>query len=107
MKFSASLLFRAEHENDVPHETTLWQELIILIEAKDELQAEQKAANFGKAQQHDYKNEKEERVSWRFIQIERVCLIDAQVLEDGCELFSRFLRDSEVKSLLTPFQDSQ
>ena len=44
-------------------------------------------------------------VSWTFETIERVYLIEDEELHNGSEVFSRFLRDAEVKSLLTPFSD--
>jgi hypothetical protein len=39
-----------------------------------------------------------------FDRVERIYAIEPESLADGTELFSRFLRDSEVASLLTPFE---
>jgi len=44
-------------------------------------------------------------VTWVFERVDRVYGIDRELLADGTEWFSRFLRDSEVTSLLTPFDD--
>jgi len=44
-------------------------------------------------------------VLWRFVKVERVVEICTDELINGTELFSRFLREKEVESLLTPFDD--
>ena len=102
MWFTASLLFKSGRPAATDREP-LWEEQIILLEAGDELAAEQKATQHGKAQEHEYRNQAGEFVQWSFERVERLCQVEASVLKDGTELFSRFLRDSEVKSLLTPF----
>lgn len=104
MWFTASLLFKSEHQAASAGEP-LWEEKIILVRAEDEAAAEGKAAQLGKAEEHEYRNQAGELVRWSFERVERVCQMEDDVLKDGVELFSRFLRDSEVKSLLTPFAD--
>ena len=101
MWYSASLLFKSERDGICAVEM-LWEEQIVLIEAEDEVEAKQKATQYGAAKEHEYRNQKGESVRWVFKQIERVCEVDP-TLKDGAEVFSRFLRESEVKSLLTPF----
>lgn len=51
------------------------------------------------------KKKKSDTFRWVFVRYERVYQIEDESLKTGTELFSRFLRDSEVKSLLTPFED--
>jgi hypothetical protein len=102
MFFSGSLLFKSEHQPD-SNPYPLWEECVILIEAENESDAKVKAAQHGKAGEHEYKNQAGELVRWSFERVERVCHIDKDALTDGTELFSRFLKDSEVKSLLTSF----
>jgi hypothetical protein len=75
------------------------------VEAISEEEAIRKAEKFGKNYEESYEAQKGDIVSWKFMQVESVCLIDDEKLQDGTELFSRFLRDSEVKSILTPFED--
>ena len=104
MLFAASLLFKSEHERPIVGEP-LWEEKIVLLEAEDEAAAHNKAKQHGKHEEHQYRNEKGELVRWSFKCIERLCQIEDVALKDGSELFTRFLRDSEVKSLLTPFND--
>ena len=104
MLFTASLLFKSEHEPPSNGEPLL-EEKIVLLEAVDKTAAQNKAAQYGKAEEHQYRNEKGELVSWSFKCVERLCQVDDTILKDESELFSRFLRDSEVKSLLTPFDN--
>ena len=52
----------------------------------------------------DYRVSNSSKVIWKFYKIERVFAI-GECIEDGVELFSRFLRESEVESILTPFED--
>lgn len=104
MWFTASLLFKSQHQPPINRDP-LWEEQIVLIEAEDESVAKLKAAQRGKAEEHEYRNQTGELVRWSFEHVERLCGIEEDVLKDGTELFSRFLRDSEVKSILTPFDD--
>jgi len=104
MWYSASLLFISEHVGH-PQSEPLWEERIVLVQAEGPTAAEQKARQIGKRGEHEYLNKAGCVVRWVFKQVERVHLIDSTKLEDGTELFSRFLRDSEVKSLLVPFRD--
>jgi len=104
MWFTASLLFKAEHLG-VSNYTPLWEELVILFQAISESDAEAKAAAYGQSHQHEYTNDEGTLIRWRFQKVERVCAIESTTLEDGTELFSRFLRDSEAQSLLVPFAD--
>ncbi|HEV8436361.1 MAG TPA: DUF4288 domain-containing protein [Thermoanaerobaculia bacterium] len=100
MWYSASLLFRGSH-HDRPSKEDLWLERIVLIEASDEDQARTIAQSLGKAGQHQYATSSS-TVEWQFAQVERLCEIEG-LPEHGAELFWRFLRQSEVESLLTPF----
>jgi len=104
MWFTASLLFRSDHPGAAKKKEALWEEQIVLLDAEDESVAERKAAQHGQTQEHEYRNLEGELVHWTFVQVESVCRVDASVLEDGIELFSRFLRDAGVRSLLTPFE---
>ena len=101
MYYSANILFKSEGSDT---EEPLWEERILLVAALDELEAEEKARNYAIKNEVEYKVTGNASVVWKFYQIERVYLIDDE-LEDGAELFSRFLRNSEVESLLTPFDD--
>src|ERR1039457_4205151 len=102
MWHAVSLFFVADHLQH-PKENPLWEEQIILIDSLTDEEAKHKAETFGKASQHSYSNADGETVNWRFVKVERACPIEPKTLVSGTELFSRFLRDGEAKSLLTGF----
>lgn len=76
----------------------------MLIEAGSEAEARDGAERIGKSGTRTYEVEGG-LVIWNFERIERVYPIDEDEIHSGSEVFSRFLRDSEVASLLTPFDD--
>jgi hypothetical protein len=101
MWFAASLLFKSQRD-DSSAEDPLWEEQIVLFEAENESKAAEKANQYGASTEHEYRNQNGQLVRWSFKQVERICKVEA-AFKDGTEIFSRFLRESEVKSLLTPF----
>lgn len=103
MWYAVNILYRSEH---IPTEATptIWQESILLIQASGEEEARSEGERLGRSGTHTYEVE-DGIVIWSFEQIERVYAIDEEELRSGTEVFSRFLRDSEVKSLLTRFND--
>ena len=103
MWYSASLLFKGVHQTGEQGEP-LWEESVRLIEAASDVEARAKAERIGSARRVSYRVEKG-TLSWVFDRVERVFAIEGDSPVDGTEVFSRFLRDSEVKSLLTPFDD--
>ena len=104
MWFSANLLFKARYPN-CPENEFLWESSIVLIESPTEEGVNQIAQNIGSDAQHEYISANGDVVRWTFERIERIYEIEAERLQSGVEVFSCFLRDSEVKSLLTPFDD--
>lgn len=104
MWYSASLLLFSEHV-DHPSVEPLWEDKIVLVEAEGVEFAKVKAEAIGRAEEHEYRAENDHLVRWRFDRVERVCQIDSESLRDGIELFSRFLKDSEVRSMLQAFGD--
>jgi hypothetical protein len=104
MWFAANLFFKSQRENNVDA-GPLWEEQIILIEATNEAMARQKAGRQGKAQEIEYRNQTGKRVRWSFEQMAGLYKIETDALKDGTELFSRFLKNSEVGSMLPPFED--
>jgi hypothetical protein len=105
--FSVNLLFRAIH-NEIKTDNDLWEERIIVINAVNEQAAKTEGLRVGKLEEHGYsvasrESHSDNSVKWSFVQIERVCEIEGDVLVNGLEVFTRYLRNSEVESLLTPF----
>jgi hypothetical protein len=103
MWFAANLLFKSVH---VPsgHRPPIWEQSIRLIEAETEADARNKADRVGRSEVVAYQAQSD-LVIWTFEGVERVYAIEEDHLGDGVELFSRFLRDSEVTSMQTPFED--
>lgn len=104
MWYTANLLFKSVH-SPTSSKDALWEESIRLIEAETREQAMEKANILGKAAEVSYPIQSDDSTKWTFVKVERVVEIDGQKLKDGAEVFSRFLRESEVQSLLTPFDD--
>lgn len=103
MWYSASLLFESVHGGQSLPDA-LWEERIILVKANSEDEARRQADQLGKAEEHAYTSAEGDQVQWAYRRIERICAIDAATLQSGTELFCRFLRGSEVASMLTPFK---
>ena len=101
MYYSVSLMYRSESTDSEP---PLWEERIILVSAMDEIEAEEKAKKSIVTNECEFTVSGSVKVVWKFHQVESVCLIEDKI-EDGVELFSRFLRQSEAESILTPFED--
>jgi hypothetical protein len=103
MWFAVNLLYRSSH---IPTETkpTIWEESIRIIEAPTESEALKEAERIGSSKAHTYEVEGG-LIIWTFERVERVYAIEDEELRSGSEVFSRFLRDSEVQSLLKPFED--
>jgi hypothetical protein len=102
MYYTVSLLFKGSSASD---DDPLWEESIRLIEADGEDQARGLALEIGKQNELSYAISSGDSVCWKFMQIERIYLVEDDISNNGVELFSRFLRDSEVASILQPFED--
>ena len=104
MWFSACLLF----ENVSPMRSSsenIWEERIVLLDAASDEEALHRAEMIGKHAEHDYIAASGEPIECKFRRIERIFPLDVQQPGDETEVFSRFLRESEVRSLLNPFPD--
>jgi hypothetical protein len=105
MWFTVSLLLKCVRAGE-PAQELLWEEKIFLVRAKTEAEAVSVGNQLGKAEEHEYVAADGQPVRWVFQQVERAAPIEADSLGHQTELFSRFLRPSEAKSLLTPFEES-
>lgn len=88
-----------------PSRNWLWEERIIIVQGDSVNAAESLARNWAVQQETAYGVEGGDAVQWSFEQIERVVEIDSDELASCTEVFSRFLHESEVRSLLTPFDE--
>jgi hypothetical protein len=103
MWYAASLLFKSIHSGSVS--SNIWEESIRLIQADTSELALKKANFIGAGEKVNYIVHSGDTVTWEFVKVERVYEIMDEQIKDGTELFSRFLRDSEAESLLTPFNE--
>jgi hypothetical protein len=103
MWYAANLLYRSIH-TPIESNPTVWEESVRLIQAQNEAEARQEAGAIGRAEAHSYEVEGG-TVAWVFERVERLFAITDEQLRSGSEVFSRYLRDSEVKSLLIPFEE--
>jgi hypothetical protein len=104
MWYTASLLFKNIHVGQ-PDDNCLWEESIVLLRADSEEEARHQAELLGKREEHEYVSATGDLVRSSFHGIESVHQILDETLEPGTEVFARFLRSSEVESLLTPFKE--
>ena len=98
--FTVSVFFESIRDDD---ETPLWEEKTLLIEAYDADEAEYKAKAFAKSFEVKFETNNKVNIQWKFSKVERTFQVD-EVNDNYVEIFSRFLRQSEAKSLLTPFE---
>lgn len=103
--FAASLLFRGCFENQADAEPSLWEESIRLVRAFNVEDAQERAELLGKSLEVAYVTNEGRNLSWIFFRVESVFQIEGNILGDGLEVFSRFLRHDEVVSLLAPFDE--
>ncbi len=101
MYYSVSLMYKSKRSDSEP---PLWEERILLVSALDEAEAEEKAKKVAGKHESEFTTSDSVKVAWKFHQVERVFPIEDSI-EDGVELFTRFLRQSEAESILTPFED--
>jgi len=102
--YAASLLFRSLR-NGKFCENNLWEESIVLIDATSNEEALAFATALGKKKTITYSTADGDELTWEFFKVERIFAIDAEILVHGVEIFVRHIRNSEVDSLLTPFDD--
>ena len=103
MWYAVSLFFKGLHTPPGKMEPK-WEESIRLVEASSEEEARDKAQKIGCSEEVSYKTQ-DGSLTWKFERVERIYAIDEAKITDGTEVFSRFLRETEALSLLTPFDD--
>jgi len=105
MWFTANILMECLSSD--PTAKPFWEESIILIQAADEDEARKKGEETGKKAEHEYDAISGDHIKWVFDRVADIYELVPNKLEEGTEVFSRFLRDSEVKSLSRPFEDDE
>ncbi|UYZ84273.1 DUF4288 domain-containing protein [Entomomonas sp. E2T0] len=102
--FTVSLIYEMDINNQKITNDGSWEESILLIDALSSEDAIEKAILLGKKKEIEYSNSYNEHCQWRFIGVANCYQILDEEIGEGCEVFSRFLRPEEGKSLLTPFE---
>ena len=103
--YVASLLFEAIH-SDPSSAENVWEERLILLSADSAGIADELAQKIGSESGVAYAGQGDDRIMWKFRRVERIFTLLEPELRNGVEIFSRFLRASEVRSLLTKFPDT-
>ncbi len=107
MWFGVSVLLCAETPGEKEADL-LWEESIVLVKGASEDEARLLGEKIGKGMEHEYESVSGAHIRWTFRSICEVYEIQEQkILRTGAEVFSRFLRHSEVQSLMTPFHEGE
>ena len=96
--FAARVVLESQHPNDTGGEP-LFEDRIFLIRAANEDEARSKARSFGKAAKEQYINAEGRQVVWVFRELLDVKWIADETLEDGSEVYSTLLDQSELDQL--------
>jgi hypothetical protein len=100
----ASLFFQSVH-NDHPTASDYWEQQVIILQADSDEDAKVIAERIGKEKEHEYISMTGDRVKWVFRHVESISELFDQSLKPGSEVYSRFLRADEVRSLLQPIEE--
>ena len=76
-----------------PDPSPISEESIRVVRADSEALAWQRAEEVGRHNEHSYRNDAGELVSWRFVRVAEVQDLCEDVLADGVEVFSRMTAD--------------
>ncbi|GAK50179.1 hypothetical protein U14_01406 [Candidatus Moduliflexus flocculans] len=104
MWFGVDVLYKSIHKK-CETSPQLFQESILLIWANDANQAEEFAKSYALSEECEYRSINGDILKWQFDDILSVYEIESDEFHTGLEIFSRFLRPSEVNSLKVPFDD--
>lgn len=108
MWYTACLLYKGTHITHVEN-PPLWEQSILLFQATSKLEAEEKAKNIGKSEEHEYfvedgpSEDLKGILRWTFEWVKVVDVGDE--VKDGVEVFSTFLRNEAIDSFLKPFKE--
>lgn len=82
--------------------TPQFDEQLRLISADNKQEAWQKACELGKQEQYAFRNQKQELVEWRFINVPELNTLDT--LGDGMELYSRIEEPGDANGYIAWLQ---
>jgi hypothetical protein len=102
MWFGVEIFFEGQQLTDL-REESLWEQRVVLLDAVNEAAVKAEAEQIGKESEHEYTTINGGRIRWVFQSVGNLHKVDADSVGDKTEVFSRFLRPKDVKSILTPF----
>lgn len=102
MTFAVGILMASQSS---PRGDPLWEYRVVLVEADDAAEAERKAHDFGRRHESCYVAADGNEVRWKFNAVHKVQPVIPTDEQDLTEVFSLFLRDDEVRSILEPIDD--
>jgi len=100
--FSANILFKASTSGR-SDDDALWEERIAIVGGDSFGEAKDKAECFAKAEEMQYVTIGGEALRWEFVRVGKLVEIRGDAFEQGLEIFSRYLKGSEVASMDMPF----
>lgn len=86
--YSAVIIYETYVEGS-PDPSPIREESIRVFRADSEPLALKKAEEVGRQNEHSYKNDQDELISWRFMKVAEVQDLCEEELTDGVEVFSR------------------
>lgn len=92
MWYSAALIFRSDI-GGVTNIRPLCEERVVLFDVTDEQEAVKAAERYGGREAHSYVNVRGEDVSWKFVGIDKIHVLESATA-DGWEVAAKFTRRS-------------
>ena len=105
MWFAVSLLYESQHSPEL-RSSPLWEESIRIVDALTQEGAVLAGEEFGKQRVNTYLTDGA-TVTWLFRGVQNAFPREQDEVKPGVEVFSRFLRESEARSLLKPFEEDK
>jgi len=102
MTFAVGILMKSQGSS---RRDPLWEYSVVLVKANDAAEAERKAYDFGRHHESSYVAADGNQVRWKFNAVHKVQPVIPKEEQDITEVFSLFLRDDEVRSILEPIDD--
>jgi len=106
--FAVRVLFEDQHPEE-PDIEPLFEDRIVMIRADNEPEARRRAEEYGRTEEHEYRNVYEKRVVTVFKEILDVVDVTADAIEDLTEVYWQFLTPKQLKHVRTslePMPDS-
>ena len=101
MKKSVSLLFSSQITDSQGFSIDdLLEEIVVIFDCADDEDLRQKSLAWAKQNEHEYQNESGEIVKWKFVDILHYSPLEIEALQDGTEVFSRFMNSNQAKVLI-------